>query len=92
MDSTQAEKVVRLIANLARERGVPSVCTLHQPKASIWRALDVCILLAPGGKMCHAGSADGATAYFGRIGYECPRDTNPTEFLIDLVTIDKVSE
>ena len=92
MDSTQAEKVVRLIANLARERDVPSVCTLHQPKASIWRALDVCILLAPGGKMCHAGSADGATAFFGLIGYECPRDTNPTEFLIDLVTIDKVSE
>jgi hypothetical protein len=42
--------------------------------------------------MCYAGSADGATAYFGRIGYECPRDTNPAEFLIDLVTIDMVSE
>ncbi|KAL3800892.1 hypothetical protein ACHAW5_002043 [Stephanodiscus triporus] len=88
LDSTQAEKVVKLISKLAKERNVPSICTLHQPKASIWRTLDQCILLAPGGKMCYAGCTSNATVYFKHIGYECPNDTNPAEFLIDLVTID----
>lgn len=88
LDSSQAEKVVKLISKLAKERNVPSVCTMHQPKSSIWRTLDQFILLAPGGKMCYAGDRKDATAYFKDIGYECPHDTNPAEFFIDLVTID----
>jgi len=81
LDSSQAEKVVKLISTLAKERNVPSICTLHQPKSSIWRTLDQIILLAPGGKMCYAGERKNATAYFKHIGYECPQDTNPAEFL-----------
>ena len=72
LDSTQAEKVVRLITNLMRECDMPSVCTLHPPKASIWRALSMS--LHPGARC--------TMSYFGRIGYTCPRDTNPAEFLI----------
>ena len=60
LDSAQAEKVVRLIANLMRERDMPSVCTLHLPKASIWRALSMS--LHPGARC--------TTSYFGRIGYK----------------------
>ncbi|KAL9187031.1 hypothetical protein ACHAXT_010751 [Thalassiosira profunda] len=88
LDSSQAERVVKLIAKLARERNVPSICTLHQPRSSIWRTLDQCILLAPGGKMCYAGRREDATSYFAGIGYDCPPDTNPAEYFIDLVTID----
>ncbi|KAL7534006.1 hypothetical protein ACHAXR_008946 [Thalassiosira sp. AJA248-18] len=88
LDSSQAEKVVKLISRLAKERNVPSVCTLHQPKSSIWRTLDQFILLAPGGKMCYAGTRRNATDYFATIGHVCPHDTNPAEFFIDLVTID----
>lgn len=88
LDSAQAGKVVHLISKLAKERNIPSICTLHQPKSSIWKMLDEFILLAPGGKMCYAGSREEATAYFEDIGYECPHDTNPAEWFIDLVTID----
>jgi ABC-type multidrug transport system ATPase subunit len=92
LDSSQAEKVINLIASLAKEQNVPSICTLHQPKTSIWKTLDRFILLAPGGKMCYAGETDKATAYFKNIGYECPQhDTNPAEYFIDLVTVDTVS-
>mmetsp|Transcript_13566 Transcript_13566/g.25847 ORF Transcript_13566/g.25847 Transcript_13566/m.25847 type:complete len:835 (-) Transcript_13566:198-2702(-) len=88
LDSAQAEKVVALIAKLAKDRQVPSICTLHQPKTSIWNLLDTFILLAPGGKMCYAGDRSGATEYFKNIGYECPPETNPAEYFIDLVSID----
>jgi hypothetical protein len=63
------------------ESNVPSICTLHQTKASISRTLDQCILLAPSGKIYYAGCTNNVTAYFMHIGYECPKDTNPAEFL-----------
>ena len=88
LDSAQAGKVVTLISKLAKERNIPAIATLHQPKSSIWKLLDSFILLAPGGKMCYAGNREDAIDYFKNIGYECPHDTNPAEFFIDLVTID----
>lgn len=39
LDSAQAEKVVKLISKLAKDRSVPSICTLHQPKSTIWQTL-----------------------------------------------------
>mmetsp|Transcript_25215 Transcript_25215/g.60645 ORF Transcript_25215/g.60645 Transcript_25215/m.60645 type:complete len:409 (-) Transcript_25215:92-1318(-) len=38
--------------------------------------------------MCYAGDRENATTYFTQIGFECPHDTNPAEYFIDLVTID----
>ena len=40
LDSSQAEKVMSLIAKVAKEKRIPSICTLHQPRASIWKKLD----------------------------------------------------
>jgi ABC-type multidrug transport system ATPase subunit len=88
LDSSQAGKVVDIIAKLAKERNVPSIMSLHQPKSSIWKTLDQVILLAPGGKMCYSGSRSDAISYFASIGFNVPADTNPAEYLIDLVSID----
>jgi len=35
LDSTQAEKVITLIKKLSKERNIPAICTMHQPRASI---------------------------------------------------------
>jgi ABC-type multidrug transport system ATPase subunit len=88
LDSTQAEKVVALMQRTARERNIPCIATLHQPRASIWRLLDMVILVSPGGRMCYIGARDEAVPYFSNLGYQCPPETNPAEFLIDLVSID----
>ena len=39
LDSAQAEKVVKLIAKLGKERSIPSIVILHQPKSTIWQTL-----------------------------------------------------
>ena len=88
LDSSQAAKVVNLIVKLARDRDIPAVVSLHQPRASIWQSLDSFILLAPGGRVCFAGPREAANGYFRKLGYICPANTNPAEFFIDLVTID----
>ena len=92
LDSSQAERVVKLIARLGRERSIPSVIILHQPKTTIWQALDSFILLAPGGKMCYSGKREEAVSYFKKLGFECPHDVNPSEYFIDLVTVDTEDE
>lgn len=83
-----SEKVVRLIKKLVTERQIPCVLSLHQPRSSVWRMLDSVILLAPGGRVCYMGPTETATSYFSKLGYECPSQTNPAEFLLDLVSVD----
>lgn len=50
--------------------------------------LDFLILLAPGGYICYHGEASQAVSYFTRLGFPCPEQTNPAEFLLDLVSVD----
>lgn len=88
VDSSQAEKVVALIAKLAKERNIPAICSLHQPSSKLWRMLDNFILLGPGGRVCYMGKRTDAAKYFDELGYKCPIETNPAEFYIDLVTVD----
>ena len=92
LDSHQAERVVSLLRNLARERAIPAIATLHQPKSSIYHSLDDLWLLAPGGRVAYHGPTSRALDYFRALGFRCPPQTNPAEFLIDLVSIDQDSE
>lgn len=88
LDSTLSEKVVTLIRKLVKEREIPCILSLHQPRSSIWRMLDSVILMAPGGRVCYFGPTKSAVSYFSKLGYKCPSETNPAEFLLDLVSID----
>ena len=81
-----------VIAKTARERNIPCICSIHQPRASIWKELDSFILLAPGGKMIYMGKRTDAVPYFASLGYQCPSETTTAEFFIDLVTIDTEDE
>jgi len=88
LDSSQAKKVFDIIAKTARDRNIPCLCTIHQPRASIWKELDSFILMAPGGRIVYMGDRKKAVSYFSNLGYHCPSETTPAEFFIGLVTID----
>jgi ABC-type multidrug transport system ATPase subunit len=88
LDSTMSKKVVGLIKKLVRQRNMPCLVSLHQPQSSIFKMLDSLILLGPGGYVCYHGKASEAVSYFARLGFPCPEQTNPAEFLLDLVSVD----
>jgi ABC-type multidrug transport system ATPase subunit len=88
LDSTMSAKVVRLIKMAVQERNIPCILALHQPRSSIFKMLDSVILMAPGGHVVYMGKANEAVSYFARLGYACPPETNPAEFLLDLVSVD----
>jgi ABC-type multidrug transport system ATPase subunit len=86
LDSFQATQVLQLLKKIAVEKNVAVVCTIHQPRSSIWNVFDDIMLLGPGGHVIYHGPRDQVVPYFAGIGYPCPKDTNPAEFLIDLVS------
>jgi ABC-type multidrug transport system ATPase subunit len=88
LDSTMSKKVVSLIKKMVHQRNIPCIVSLHQPQSSIFKMLDSLILLGPGGYVCYHGKTREAVSYFERLGYPCPEQTNPAEFLLDLVSID----
>ena len=83
-----SHKVVDLMRQVAQDRNIPVVCSLHQPRSSIWRLFDRVIIMAPGGHVCFSGPRNECLPYFAKIGHVCPEETNPAEFLMDLIHVE----
>jgi len=88
LDASQAQKVVKKIADIAKSKGITAILALHAPRGSIYELLDDVFLLAPNGLPIFIGPASSACAYFAKLGHKCPLNSNIAEFLIDLVSVD----
>ncbi|XP_057961820.1 ABC transporter G family member 7 [Malania oleifera] len=87
LDAFQAEKVMETLQQLAQD-GHTVICSIHQPRSSVYRRFDDIVLLTEGA-LIYAGSArDEPLEYFSKFGYRCPHHVNPAEFLADLISID----
>ncbi|XP_021733141.1 ABC transporter G family member 7-like [Chenopodium quinoa] len=87
LDAFQAEKVMETLSQLAQD-GHTVICSIHQPRGSIYYKFDDIILLTDG-SLIYAGLArDEPLSYFANLGYPCPDHVNPAEFLADLISID----
>lgn len=87
LDAFQAEKVMETLQELALD-GHTVICSIHQPRGSVYSKFDDIVLLT-GGTLVYAGPArDEPLAYFSKFGYHCPDHVNPAEFLADLISID----
>ncbi|KAJ1942012.1 hypothetical protein FBU59_003329, partial [Linderina macrospora] len=90
LDSSSAEMVVALAKEMAQQRQLCTLMTIHQPSAEMVARFDKLILLAQG-KLVYMGPAKDALAYFEMLGYPCT-NSNPANFFIDLMTIDFASD
>eukprot|EP00249_Psilotum_nudum_P023396 c28857_g1_i1 orf=512-2548(+) len=87
LDAFQAERVMETLQRLAND-GHTVVCSIHQPRGSIYVKFDDLILLSEG-SIVYAGPAqDHVLSYFAELGHECPEHVNPAEFFADLISID----
>lgn len=87
LDAFQAEKVMETLRQLAQD-GHTVICSIHQPRGSVYGKFDDIVLLTEGA-LVYAGPAhDEPLAYFSKFGYSCPDHVNPAEFLADLMSID----
>ncbi|XWS34519.1 hypothetical protein CRYUN_Cryun21dG0045200 [Craigia yunnanensis] len=88
LDAFQAEKVMETLRQLVQD-GHTVICSIHQPRGSVYGKFDDIVLLTEGA-LVYAGPAhDEPLEYFSRFGlYQCPDHANPAEFLADLISID----
>lgn len=89
LDGQSAYNTVRFLRKLAAV-GQAVLVTIHQPSAQLFAQFDTLLLLAKGGKTVYFGDigdhAKTVKEYFGRYGAPCPKDVNPAEHMIDVVS------
>ncbi|KAJ1812244.1 hypothetical protein LPJ75_003744, partial [Coemansia sp. RSA 2598] len=87
LDSNSSQLVVELVKNIATQRRIAVLMTIHQPSAKIFNTFDKVILLSQG-HLVYFGPTRSAIGYFASIGYQCPVHENPADYFIDVMTLD----
>ena len=86
LDSAASYEVIKLISNMARKHRFVVIASIHQPSTTTFELFDSLLLLS-GGKTCYFGPVQNITSYFDNLA-PIPIQTNPAEFLLDLVNTD----
>ncbi|KAJ3410044.1 ATP-binding cassette sub- G member 2 [Chytriomyces hyalinus] len=87
LDSSNALGILETIKKLAVERGMIVLMTIHQPRTEILDLFDKILLLSVG-KTLWFGSTNDALVHFGEMGHPLPPKTNPSDFFLDVITLD----
>ncbi|KAH7658548.1 Sulfate-transporting ATPase protein [Dioscorea alata] len=87
LDAFQAERVMETLRQLAQE-GHTVICSIHQPRGSIYSKFDDIVLLSEGSVVYAGPAKEEPLLYFSKFGYQCPDHVNPAEFLADLISVD----
>jgi hypothetical protein len=85
LDAFTAMSIIEVLKGLAAE-GRTLVMTIHQARSDLFRHFSW------GGYPVYTGAEDKMLPYFGSLGHECPKVTNPADFVLDLITIDLQQE
>lgn len=83
LDAATARSVVSLLQKLG-DQGHTVVCSIHQPRYSIYKMFDRLILLS-NGHMVYQGPACRTLDYFAELGYVCEAHDNPADFYLDVL-------
>lgn len=62
------------------KKGRTIIFSIHQPRSNIFQQFDE-ILLLNHGKVAYAGPAQGAIAYYTKLGYTFPQNFNAADYL-----------
>ncbi|XP_028983263.1 ATP-binding cassette sub-family G member 8 [Betta splendens] len=89
LDSFTAHNLVLTLSRLARGNRLV-LLSVHQPRSDIFQLFDLVVLLSSGSAV-YCGAAREMVPYFTGLGYPCPRYCNPSDFYVDLISVDRRS-
>jgi ABC-type multidrug transport system ATPase subunit len=87
LDAFTASSIIEVLRGLALE-GRTIILTLHQTRSDLFKEFGTILLLARGGDVVYSGQASGMLRHFDSVGFKCPETTNPSDFALDLITVD----
>ncbi|RKO90319.1 P-loop containing nucleoside triphosphate hydrolase protein [Blyttiomyces helicus] len=91
LDAFTAFNIIDELKKLAVKRNMLVIMTIHQPRTDILELFDRCILLSTG-KTMWFGTTQDALDHFSALGYPLPPKTNPSDYFLDIITLDQRSE
>lgn len=91
LDAFTAMSIIEVLHGLAAE-GRTLIMTIHQSRSDLFSHFSQVLLLARGGYPVYAGQGQQMLPHFSNLGHECPKTTNPADFVLDLITVDLQQE
>lgn len=92
LDSFTAITVVEALHRLTRgAHHTTVISSIHQPRADVFHLFDGVLLLSKGGHAVYCGTTKAMVKYFKQLGYDCPRNSNPADYFVDLSAVDSRS-
>jgi len=84
LDSYTAFCLMDTLKKLAVNKKRTVIVSIHQPNSNIYQLFDALMLLSCG-ELVYFGSTQEVLPYFSGLGYDCPQNFNPADYLIDVV-------
>mmetsp|Transcript_93850 Transcript_93850/g.303727 ORF Transcript_93850/g.303727 Transcript_93850/m.303727 type:complete len:824 (+) Transcript_93850:61-2532(+) len=85
LDATSSLAVCLSLKKMC-QLGMTSIMVIHQPRYSLFTLFDDVLLLGKGGETVYLGSSLGAKEYFEGLGFEMPRNENPADWFMDVLS------
>ncbi|ESO86759.1 hypothetical protein LOTGIDRAFT_128491 [Lottia gigantea] len=90
LDAFTANHLIQTLEVLTKKQRT-IIMSIHQPRTDIFELFHMVLVLSRG-KTVYFGEAPEMIQYFTDLGFPCPQLTNPSDFYLDLATIDVTSE
>lgn len=85
LSSVDADHIVKLLHDLAKQDGLTVITTVHQPSRDAFDLFDDLLLMGYGGKPAYYGPAKQATAYLEQVTGKRCGTKNPAEFVLEVL-------
>ena len=87
LDAFQSQKVIELLKTISKKGKNTVIASIHQPRSTVYSLFDDVTLLSEG-RIIYTGPNTEMKSHFSSLGYSCPNNVNPAEWVVDLVSID----
>lgn len=92
LDSFTAITVIEALYRLTRgAHHTTVVASIHQPRADVFHMFDAVLLLSKGGHAVYCGTTKAMVSYFQQLGFDCPVNSNPADYYVDISSVDSQS-
>jgi ABC-type multidrug transport system ATPase subunit len=86
LDSGGSMELIRVLRQLADDRGITVVAVIHQPSFALLALFDSIVLLSKGGRMAYAGPVKSMKSYFEDLGFVFNSNENAVDVCLDAVS------
>ncbi|EGG18935.1 ABC transporter G family protein [Cavenderia fasciculata] len=83
LDSSSSMTVMKTLVELATQKNITIITTIHQPRSEIYKLFTKVLVLTEG-RLVYYGSEP--VSHFVALGYPFPEQTNPADYILDSVT------